>query len=157
MKIALLNIGRTGESWLRDGLAIYENRLRHYVTFEMVYLQEPKPAKNQSEKMQKENEGRIILSALANFDYKVLLDERGKMASSIVFAGFLQNAMNRGTKNLAFVTGGPYGFSEEVYKAVPERISLSEMTFSHQMIRLLFLEQLYRGFTIIRGEPYHHA
>ena len=157
MKIALLNIGRTGESWLRDGLAKYENRLRHYVPFEMVYLQEPKPAKNQSEKIQKENEGRIILSALANFDYKVLLDERGKMMSSAVFAGFLQNAMNRGTKNLAFVTGGPYGFSEEVYKAVPERISLSEMTFSHQMIRLLFLEQLYRGFTIIRGEPYHHA
>jgi 23S rRNA (pseudouridine1915-N3)-methyltransferase len=157
MKIALLNMGRTGESWLRDGLAIYENRLRHYVTFEMVYLQESKPAKNQSEKIQKENEGRIILSALANFDYKVLLDEKGKMMSSTVFAGFLQNAMNRGTKNLAFVTGGPYGFSEEVYRAVPERISLSEMTFSHQMIRLLFLEQLYRGFTIIRGEPYHHA
>jgi 23S rRNA (pseudouridine1915-N3)-methyltransferase len=157
MKIVVLNIGRTGESWLRDGLAIYENRLRHYISFEMVYLQEPKPAKNQSEKLQKEKEGGIILSALANFDYKVLLDERGKMMSSTVFAGFLQNAMNRGTKNLAFITGGPYGFSEEVYKAVPERISLSEMTFSHQMVRLLFLEQLYRGFTIIRGEPYHHA
>jgi 23S rRNA (pseudouridine1915-N3)-methyltransferase len=157
MKIAVMNIGRTSESWLRDGLAIYENRLRHYVPFEMVYLQEPKPAKNQSEKIQKENEGKIILSALANFDCKVLLDERGKMMSSTVFSAFLQNAMNRGTKNLAFVTGGPYGFSEEVYKAVPERISLSEMTFSHQMVRLLFLEQLYRGFTIIRGEPYHHA
>lgn len=157
MKIAVLNIGRTGESWLRDGLAIYENRLRHYVPFEMVYLQEPKPAKNQSEKIQKENEGKIILSALVNFDFRVLLDERGKMMSSTSFSGFLQNAMNRGTKNLAFVTGGPYGFSEEVYNAVPERISLSEMTFSHQMIRLLFLEQLYRGFTIIRGEPYHHA
>ena len=157
MKIAVLNIGRTGESWLKDGLAVYENRLRHYVHFEMIYLPEPKPAKNQSEKMQKENEGRIILSALANFDYKVLLDERGKMMSSTGFSGFLQNAMNRGTKNLAFVTGGPFGFSDEVYKAVPERISLSEMTFSHQMIRLLFLEQLYRGFSIIRGEPYHHA
>ena len=157
MKIAVLNIGRTGEFWLRDGIAMYESRLRHYVPFEMVYLQEPKPAKNQSEKMQKENEGRIILSALANFDYRVLLDERGKMMSSTGFSAFLQNAMNRGTKNLAFVTGGPYGFSEEVYKAVPDRISLSEMTFSHQMIRLLFLEQLYRGFTIIRGEPYHHA
>jgi len=107
--------------------------------------------------MQKENEGKIILSALANFDYKVLLDERGKMMSSTGFSGFLQNAMNRGTKNLAFVTGGPFGFSDEVYRAVPERISLSEMTFSHQMIRLLFLEQLYRGFSIIRGEPYHHA
>jgi 23S rRNA (pseudouridine1915-N3)-methyltransferase len=156
MKIAVLNIGRTAETWLKDGLAIYENRLRHYVPFEMVYLQEPR-SKNLSEKMQKENEGRIILSALANFDYRVLLDERGKMLSSSAFSGFLQNAMNRGTKNLAFVTGGPYGFSDEVYQAVPERISLSEMTFSHQMIRLLFLEQLYRGFTIIRGEPYHHA
>ncbi len=138
MKIAVLNIGRTGESWLKDGLAVYENRLRHYVPFEMIYLPEPKPAKNQTEKMQKENEGRIILSALASFDYKVLLDERGKMMSSTAFSGFLQNAMNRGTKNLAFVTGGPYGFSDEVYKAVPERISLSEMTFSHQMIRLAF-------------------
>jgi 23S rRNA (pseudouridine1915-N3)-methyltransferase len=156
MKIAVLNIGRNGESWLKEGLTLYENRLRHYVPFEMVYLQEPR-AKNLTEKIQKENEGRIILSALANYDYKILLDERGKMLSSSAFSGFLQNAMNRGTKNLAFVTGGPYGFSDEVYQAVPERISLSEMTFSHQMIRLIFLEQLYRGFTIIRGEPYHHA
>jgi 23S rRNA (pseudouridine1915-N3)-methyltransferase len=157
MKIAVLNIGRTGETWLKNGLAIYESRLRHYVPFEMIYLPESKAAKNQTEKLQKENEGKIILSALANFDYRVLLDERGKMMSSTAFSGFLQNAMNRGTKNLAFVTGGPYGFSEEVYQAVPERLSLSGMTFSHQMIRLLFLEQLYRGFTIIRGEPYHHA
>jgi 23S rRNA (pseudouridine1915-N3)-methyltransferase len=157
MKIAFFNIGRTAESWLKDGLAVYETRLRHYVPFEMLYLPEPKPAKNQSGKMQKELEGKVILSALSGFDYKVLLDEKGKMLSSVAFSGFLQHAMNRGTKNLAFVTGGPYGFSEEVYQAVPERISLSEMTFSHQMIRLLFLEQLYRGFTIIRGEPYHHA
>ncbi len=113
--------------------------------------------RNISEKTQKENEGKIILSALANYDYKVLLDERGKMLGSPAFSGFLQNAMNRGTRNLAFVTGGPYGFSEEVYQAVPERISLSGMTFSHQMIRLIFLEQLYRAFTIIRGEPYHHG
>jgi len=157
MKITVLNIGRTGESWLRDGLAVYENRLRHYVPFQMIYLQEPRQVKNQSEKTQKEQEGKIILSALAGFDQKVLLDEKGKMLNSAGFSVFLQNAMNRGTRNLAFVTGGPYGFSEEVYQAVPDRISLSEMTFSHQMIRLLFLEQLYRGFTIIRGEPYHHA
>jgi 23S rRNA (pseudouridine1915-N3)-methyltransferase len=157
MKIAVLNMGRTADSWLKDGIAIYEKRLRHYIPFEMVYLQEPKPAKNQSEKIQKENEGKIILSALAGFDYSVLLDEKGKKLSSIAFSGFLQSAMNRGTKNLAFVTGGPFGFSDEVYHAVPERISMSEMTFSHQMIRLLFLEQLYRGYTIIRGEPYHHA
>ena len=123
----------------------------------MIYLQESRPAKNQPEKKQKENEGKIILSALANFDYRILLDERGKTMNSTAFSVFLQNAMNRGTKSLAFVTGGPYGFSEEVYQAVPDRISLSDMTFSHQMIRLLFLEQLYRGFTIIRGEPYHHA
>jgi 23S rRNA (pseudouridine1915-N3)-methyltransferase len=157
MKIAVLNIGRTGESWLKDGLALYENRLRHYVPFEMVYLQEPRQSKNQHEKIQKEHEGKIILSALENFEHKVLLDERGKMMGSAGFAGFLQNSMNRGTRSLAFVTGGPFGFSDEVYQAVPERISLSEMTFSHQMIRLIFLEQLYRGFTIIRGEPYHHA
>lgn len=157
MKITVLNIGRTGESWLKEGIAVYENRLCHYIPFEMIYLREPKSAKNQSENLQKENEGKIILSALSNFDYKVLLDERGKIMSSNGFSGFLQTAMNRGTRNLAFVTGGAYGFSEEVYQAVPERISLSGMTFSHQMIRLLFLEQLYRGFTIIRGEPYHHA
>ncbi len=157
MKIAFLNIGRTTESWLRDGLAIYESRLRHYVPFEMIYLQEARQAKSQPEKWQKESEGKIILSALANYDFKVLLDERGKAMNSSGFSVFLQNAMNRGTKSLAFVAGGPFGFSEEVYKAVPGRISLSEMTFSHQMIRLLFLEQLYRGFTIIRGEPYHHA
>jgi 23S rRNA (pseudouridine1915-N3)-methyltransferase len=144
MKITLINIGRTHDSWLKDGIAMYDKRLRHYVPFDMVYLREPKPVKNQSEKMQKENEGQTILAALANYDHKVLLDERGKMLSSQAFSGFLQNAMNRGTKNLAFVTGGPYGFCDEVYAAVPERISLSEMTFSHQMIRLLFLEQLYR-------------
>ena len=157
MKISVLNIGRTGDPWLKDGLAIYEKRLRHYIPFKMVYLQEPKPVKNFSEKVQKENEGRIILSVLSGFDYCVLLDERGKMMSSTAFSGFLQKTMNRGTKNLAFITGGPFGFSEEVYQAVPERISFSEMTFSHQMIRLFLLEQIYRGFTIIRGEPYHHA
>jgi 23S rRNA (pseudouridine1915-N3)-methyltransferase len=157
MKIVVLNMGRTGESFLKEGLTLYENRIRHYVPFEMVYLTEPRQSKNLSEKIQKENEGKIILSAISPYDYRILLDERGRQMGSAGFAGFLQQAMNRGTRTLSFIIGGPFGFSEEVYQAVPDRISLSEMTFSHQMIRLLFLEQLYRGFTIIRGEPYHHA
>jgi 23S rRNA (pseudouridine1915-N3)-methyltransferase len=157
MKIVVLNIGRTSESYLKEGLALYENRIRHYVPFEMIYLHEPRQAKNQPEKKQKEMEGEIILSALDHIDHPVLLDERGRQMSSVGFSGFLQQAMNRGTRNLGFIIGGPYGFSEKVYQNVPDRISLSGMTFSHQLIRLLFLEQIYRGLTIIRGEPYHHA
>jgi 23S rRNA (pseudouridine1915-N3)-methyltransferase len=157
MKIIILSIGITGESYLKDGLALYEKRIRHYIPFEMVYLREPRHVKSNSEIVQKENEGRIIMSALDQVDYPVLLDERGTQLSSAGFSNYLQQTMNRGTRTLGFIIGGPFGFSEEVYKAVPERISLSGMTFPHQLVRLLFLEQLYRGFTIIRGEPYHHA
>jgi len=157
MKIIILNIGLTRESYLRDGLALYEKRLRHYIPFEMVYLPGSKLVKTQPEKFQKENEGRIILSALDRVDYPVLLDERGTQLSSTGFSNYLQQAMNRGTRTMGFIIGGPFGFSEEVYKAVPDKISLSGMTFPHELIRLLFLEQLYRGFTIIRGEPYHHS
>jgi len=157
MKIVVLNIGRTGEPYLREGLALYEKRIRHYVPFDMIYLPEQKQVKNQAEIKQKENEGRIFLSALDQIDHPVLLDEQGRQMSSVGFSNFLQQAMNKGTRTLGFIIGGAYGFSEAVYQAVPDRVSLSGMTFPHQLIRLLFLEQLYRGLTIIRGEPYHHA
>jgi 23S rRNA (pseudouridine1915-N3)-methyltransferase len=157
MRISFINIGKTQETFLKEGLAYYENRIRHYAPFELVTLNPPRLGRTTPEPVQKEAEGKILLSALAQVDYPVLLDERGKAMTSQGFATFLQQAMNRGTRCLGFVTGGPYGFSPEVYDAVPERISLSGMTFSHQLVRLVFLEQLYRGFTIIRGEPYHHA
>jgi 23S rRNA (pseudouridine1915-N3)-methyltransferase len=113
--------------------------------------------KNQAENVQKESEGRILLSGLEKVDYPVLLDVEGKRFDSVGFSQFIQKVMNKGIRHMGFVIGGPYGFSGEVYQAVPERISLSEMTYSHQLVRLVFLEQLYRAFTIIRGEPYHHA
>ena len=156
MKISVIHMGETAGSYLKGGLAMYEGRIRHYVPFELIYLPEPK-LKSRSEKLQKENEGKTILSSLSNCDHRILLDERGRQLSSPAFAAYLQQVMNRGVKNLGFVIGGPFGFSEEVYAKVPEMISLSAMTFSHQMVRLLFLEQIYRAFTIIRGEPYHHG
>lgn len=122
----------------------------------MIYLSEPRNVQNQPEKVQKENEGKIILSTLEHIDHAVLLDKKGKHFSSISFARYIQQCMNKSTRNLGFVIGGPFGFSQEVYQTVPERISLSEMTFSHQLVRLVFLEQLYRAFTIIRGESYHY-
>jgi 23S rRNA (pseudouridine1915-N3)-methyltransferase len=157
MKISVINLGPTQESYLKEGIAIFEKRIRHYTSFEIVYLNEPRNMKNQPEIVQKENEGKLLLSALEKVDLVVLLDVAGKQLDSETFARYLQQIMNKGTRNLGFVIGGPYGFSGEVYRTVPESISLSAMTFSHQLIRLIFLEQLYRAFTIIRGEPYHHA
>jgi 23S rRNA (pseudouridine1915-N3)-methyltransferase len=156
MKITVIHMGETAGGYLREGLALYEGRIRHYAPFELIYLPEPK-MKSRTEKIQKENEGKTILSSLSACDHKILLDERGRQLTSPAFAAYIQQVMNRGTKNLGFVIGGPFGFSDEVYARVPEMISLSSMTFSHQMVRLLFLEQLYRAFTIIRGEPYHHG
>jgi len=157
MKIYVLNIGRTIEPYLKEGLSLYEKRIVRYVPFEMIYLREPRGSRNLPEKILKEQEGKVILSALEQIDHPVLLDERGRQLSSSGFSDYLQEAMNRGIKNMGFIIGGPYGFSGEVYRMVPDRISLSGMTFPHQLVRLLFLEQLYRGFTIIRREPYHHS
>ena len=157
MKISLINIGTTQEPYLKEGIALFEKRIKHYVAFEMIYLHGPQHMKNHTEKVQQEMEGRIILPILQKADMAVLLDVSGKQLDSIGFSVFLQKALNRGIRNLSFVIGGPYGFSDELYQAVPDRVSLSKMTFSHQLIRLVFLEQLYRAFTIIRGEPYHHA
>lgn len=155
MKILLFNMGHTQEKYLKEGMTQYEKRIRHYIPFETVYLSTPKSGRNQPE-VHRENEGKVLLTALEQVDLPILLDERGKTMSSPEFAKFLQQGMNKGKKSMGFVIGGPYGFSNQVYQAVTEMISLSGMTFPHQLIRLVFLEQLYRAFTIIKGESYHH-
>jgi 23S rRNA (pseudouridine1915-N3)-methyltransferase len=157
MKITLFNLGTTQDIYLKEGIAIFEKRMKHYISFEMSYLPEMRNHKNQPEIVQKESEGKTILTALEKVDLPVLLDVGGKQMDSEGFSKYIQHCMNRGTRHMGFIIGGPYGFSDDVYKNVPERLSISAMTFSHQLIRLIFLEQLYRAFTIIKGEPYHHA
>ena len=156
MKIKLLAIGKTDNKNLIALIDEYQNRLKHYIKFELEIIPDIKNVKNLSEVQQKEKEGELILSKLQNTDQLVLLDDKGNAYSSIQFSQYLQKKMNTGLKQLVFVIGGPYGFSEQVYKKANGKISLSKMTFSHQMIRLFFIEQLYRGFTILKNEPYHH-
>ncbi len=157
MEITFLLNGKTTEAYLQDGIALYEKRLSHYVRYRTEVLPELKNTKAMSPEQQKTAEGARILAAMAKADYCVLLDERGERRTSVQFADFLQKQMNRGVRSLLFVVGGPYGFSEDVYRQAQARLSLSDMTFSHQMIRLFFTEQLYRAFTILKGEPYHNA
>lgn len=156
MKIKLLAIGKTDDKQLVQLINTYENRLKHYVKFSLEIIPDLKNVKNLSEAQQKEKEGALILSKLQPTDQLVLLDEKGKEFRSLAFAEYLQKKMNSGLKQLVFVIGGPYGFSDAVYQKAQGKISLSKMTFSHQMIRLFMVEQLYRGFTILRNEPYHH-
>jgi 23S rRNA (pseudouridine1915-N3)-methyltransferase len=156
MKIKLLAIGKTDHKQLMQLISEYQKRLTHYVRFELEIIADIKNAKNLSQLQQKEKEGQLILSKIQTSDQLLLLDDKGKHFTSIEFSQFLQKKMNTGLKQLVFVIGGPYGFSEEVYKKASGKISLSKMTFSHQMIRLFFIEQLYRGFTILKNEPYHH-
>jgi 23S rRNA (pseudouridine1915-N3)-methyltransferase len=156
MRISIINVGKTQETYLKEGMTIFEKRIRHYAPLDMLYLNEARKVKNQSSDMQKDGEGKILLMALQKVDQPVLLDAGGKQLDSVGFSVFIQNAMSRGTRNLGFIIGGPFGFSGEVLTAVQERLSLSMMTFSHQLVRLVFLEQLYRAFTILHGEPYHH-
>ena len=156
MKIALVVIGKTDANYFAQAIAEYTNRLTHYIPYEMVVIPDIKNVKNLSEAQQKEKEGEMILKAMQPGDYLVLLDERGKDFSSMQFATYIEKKMHAVSKRLVFVVGGPYGFSESVYKASSEKISLSKMTFSHQMIRLIFVEQIYRAMTILNNEPYHH-
>ena len=156
MQITLIAIGKTDSAELERLISGYENRLKHYIKFKFQVIPDLKNSKNLSEAQQKEKEGNLILNQLQPSDVLVLLDEKGKQFSSEEFSQFLQKKMNSGIKNLVMVIGGPYGFSEAVYKRGNEKISLSKMTFSHQMVRLFLVEQLYRGFTILRNEPYHH-
>jgi 23S rRNA (pseudouridine1915-N3)-methyltransferase len=157
MKITLLAIGKTDHKKLQAFIEEYTARLKHYVPFEMVIVPDIKKAKHLSEAQQKQAEGEEILKRILPQDKVILLDEKGKMYSSVGFSEFLQKEMNSGLKNLVFIIGGPYGFSEAMYRRSNGLVSLSAMTFSHQMIRLFFIEQLYRAFTILRNEPYHHT
>ncbi len=156
MKIKLLAIGKTDDKNLLSLIQTYENRLKHYIKFELEIIPDIKNVKNLSEAQQKEKEGDLLLSKLQATDQLILLDEKGKDFRSVDFANFLQKKMNAGIKQLVFVIGGPYGFSEKVYKKAQGKVSFSKMTFSHQMIRLFVVEQIYRGFTILKNEPYHH-
>lgn len=156
MNIKLITIGKTDNKNLQSLIDEYTKRLSFYVKFELEIIPDIKNVKNLSEAQQKEKEGELILSKLSPTDQLILLDENGKEFSSVGFSEFLQKKMNAGIKTLVFVIGGPYGFSETVYKAAQGKVSLSQMTFSHQMVRLFVIEQIYRGFTILRNEPYHH-
>ncbi|WP_438972094.1 23S rRNA (pseudouridine(1915)-N(3))-methyltransferase RlmH [Polaribacter sp.] len=156
MKIKLLAIGKTDHKQLSLLIDEYKNRLKHYIKFEIETIPDLKNAKNLSEIQQKNKEGELILKKIQATDVLVLLDDKGKEFTSIEFSKYLQKKMNAGIKQLVLVIGGPYGFSEAVYEKAQSKLSLSKMTFSHQMIRLFIVEQLYRGFTILKNEPYHH-
>jgi len=156
MNIRLLAIGKTDNKSLQSLIDEYTKRLSFYIKFDLEIIPDIKNVKNLSEAQQKEKEGELILSKISATDQLILMDENGSTFSSVAFSDYLQKKMNGGIKTLVFVIGGPYGFSEEVYKKAQGKVSLSEMTFSHQMVRLFVIEQLYRGFTILKNEPYHH-
>jgi 23S rRNA (pseudouridine1915-N3)-methyltransferase len=156
MQIKLIAIGKTDQIELDRLISIYQNRLSHYVRFSFEIIPDLKNSKNLSEKLQKEAEGKLILSKILPTDRLILLDENGKEMDSVGFSSFLQKQMNSGLKRLVLVIGGPYGFSPDVYQKATGKLALSKLTFSHQMVRLFIIEQLYRGFTILKNEPYHH-
>lgn len=156
MKIKLLLVGKTDDKDIASATEKYLKRLKHYIDFIIEVIPDLKNTKNLSQDEQKSKEGELILAKVENADVLVLLDEKGKEFRSVEFANYLQKKMNAGTRNLIFVVGGPYGFSEQVYSRANEKIALSKMTFSHQMVRLFFTEQVYRAMTILRNEPYHH-
>lgn len=156
MKITLFVIGKTDNNHLLSLLDDYSKRLGYYISFELEVIPDIKNSKNISESIQKKLEGEEILKRITASESLILLDEKGKTYTSEGFSEFLQKKMNSGLKNLVFLIGGPYGFSEEIYQRSNGKISLSFMTFSHQMVRIFFVEQLYRAFTILRNEPYHH-
>ena len=156
MTIKLLAIGKTDNKSLLTLIEEYQKRLNFYIKFNIELIPDIKKSKNLSEEQQKQKEGELILSSLNSTDILILLDENGKQFDSIGFSKYLQKHMNSGIKQLVFAIGGPYGFSQDVYKQAQGKLSLSKMTFSHQMVRLFAIEQLYRAFTILRNEPYHH-
>lgn len=156
MKIELAVIGKTSIGYLKQGIDEYIKRLKHYVPFEIKYIDDIKNTKNISEDQQKRTEGAKILSLLDKSDFVVLLDEHGKEYTSMQYSSYIQKRILSGAKKVVFVIGGPYGFSQEVYDRANDKISFSKMTFNHEMIRLIFTEQLYRAYTIINHEPYHH-
>ena len=156
MKIKLIVIGKTKSKFLLDGENEYQKRLKHYCKFSELIIPDIKNGSKLSKKELKEKEGNLILASLKNSDYVILLDDKGLTLSSIDFAEFLNKKMVSRANELVFIVGGAFGFSESVYKRANTKLSLSKMTFSHQMVRLIFKEQLYRAFTILKGEKYHH-
>lgn len=156
MTIKLLCIGKTDNRELKQLIEVYKKRLQFYNKFEIEIIPDLKKTKNLDENQQKEKEGELILTKVQNSDFLVLLDENGKEFSSEKFSVYIQKRLNSGLKQLIFVIGGPYGFSEAIYQRANSKVALSQMTFSHQMVRLFFTEQLYRAFTILKNEPYHH-
>lgn len=157
MKITLICIGKTDEPYLIDGIEKYMKRLKFYVDFKLLVIPDIKKNKGMSFELQKKKEGEIILKNLSSTDQVILLDEQGKEYGSVQFSTLLEKKMVASVQNLVFVIGGPYGFDDAVYQRANGKLSLSKMTFSHQMIRLFFVEQLYRAYTIIKKEPYHHV
>lgn len=157
MKITLILCGKTDDDYIVKGFTMYEQRLKHYISFETIIIPSLKNTKALSSEQQKQKEGELIFKNIQSSHKLILLDENGKEYNSIGFSEFIQQQMNSGIKNVVFVVGGPYGFSEEIYKRANGKVSLSKMTFSHQMVRLFFVEQLYRAFTILKNEPYHHS
>ncbi|MXV52717.1 23S rRNA (pseudouridine(1915)-N(3))-methyltransferase RlmH [Pedobacter sp. HMF7647] len=156
MKITLLTVGKTEDKYLVEGMEKYIKRLKHYINFKLVELPELKQTKNLSEDQQKAKEAELIFKHLNNTDHLILLDERGEEYSSVQFSGFLNKKMIASVQQLVFVIGGPYGFDVTLHQRANNKLSLSKMTFSHQMVRLFFIEQVYRALTILKGEPYHH-
>lgn len=156
MKITLLTVGKTDKDWVKDALDIYVSRLRHYIPFSIIEIPELKNVSALTKEQIKSREGELILKNVRPCDDLILMDERGKEYSSVEFAKILQDKISYIGKDITFVIGGAYGFSEDVYRRANSKISLSRMTFSHQMVRAIFAEQLYRAFTIMKGEPYHH-
>ena len=157
MNIRLIVVGKTDVPFVREGFEQYQSRLKHYVSFSYEEIPALRDQKKASPSVVKEREAALILKKIEGVDRVVLLDEHGKEQTSEGFAEYLQKQMNAGVRTLAFVVGGAFGFAPEVYAAATDKISLSQMTFNHQMVRLFFAEQLYRAFTIIRHEPYHNA
>jgi 23S rRNA (pseudouridine1915-N3)-methyltransferase len=157
MKITLIAIGKTEDKYLIEGIEKYLNRLKHYINFNLLIIPDVKNTKNLTEAQQKNKEAEAIHKQINTSDVVILMDEKGKKYSSISFANYLNKQMIGSVQHLVFIIGGPYGFDEGVYKRANSTISLSDMTFSHQMVRLFFVEQLYRAFTILKNEPYHHA
>lgn len=156
MKIKLIAVGKTDNSHIQACMDEYIKRLGFYISFEILIIPDIKNSKSLSEEQQKTKEAETVLKHLDSSDTIILLDEKGKNYTSEGFSEMIQKKMNSGIKNLVFIIGGPYGFSEQLYQRTNEKLSLSAMTFSHQMVRLFFIEQLYRAFTIIKNEPYHH-
>jgi len=157
MKLKLIVVGKSAFDFVREGELVYEKRLVHYLPFEKFIVPDIKNPKNLSTEELKKKEGELILSKITNQDFLVLMDENASQFSSTNFASWIEQKVNEGTRSMVFVIGGAFGFSKEVYERSNQLISLSKMTFSHQLVRVIFLEQLYRAQTIMKGEPYHHV